>query len=200
MSKKKKIALIFASLLLIIVTVFVVIGAQIWSFGTLDKKTDADVIIVLGTKVSGDKPSPVFAERINHGIWLYKNGYAGSIIFTGGVGKDATVSEAAAAREYAVLQGVDPNDIFIEEASTITEENFFEAKKIMDRQGFSSAIVVSDPLHQKRAMLMAEDYGIENAYSSPTPTSAYKTFKTKVGFLLREQVMYIGYCIVRIFR
>jgi uncharacterized SAM-binding protein YcdF (DUF218 family) len=37
----------------------------------------------------------------------------------------------------------------------------------------------------KRAMMMADDLGIV-AVSSPTPTSRYRTLKTKLGFLLRE--------------
>ena len=58
---------------------------------------------------------------------------------------------------------------------------------------------MSDPLHMKRAMLMCEDYGI-TAYSSPTPTSMYRSLKTKLTFLLREEYFYIGYRIERIFR
>jgi uncharacterized SAM-binding protein YcdF (DUF218 family) len=44
---------------------------------------------------------------------------------------------------------------------------------------------VSDPLHMKRAMMMADDLDIA-AVSSPTPTSRYRSLKTKLGFLLRE--------------
>ena len=48
-----------------------------------------------------------------------------------------------------------------------------------------SAIIVSDPMHMKRAMMMAGDLEVV-AVSSPTPTSRYRSFKTKLGFLLRE--------------
>jgi hypothetical protein len=51
----------------------------------------------------------------------------------------------------------------------------------------------------KRAMLIAEDYGM-NALSSPTTTSMYKSLKTKIPFLLREEFFYVGYCVVRMFR
>ena len=89
--------------------------------------------------------------------------------------------------------------LLIEEKSTITEENLEFAKEIMDANGFKTAIIVSDPLHMKRAMLMAKDYGI-TAYSSPTPTTMYKSLRSKLPFLLREEFFYIGYCIVRFFR
>jgi uncharacterized SAM-binding protein YcdF (DUF218 family) len=40
----------------------------------------------------------------------------------------------------------------------------------MSEQGFNTALIVSDPLHMKRAMLYVNNLGI-TAYSSPTPTT-----------------------------
>ena len=68
----------------------------------------------------------------------------------------------------------------------------------MDDNCYNTAIIVSDPLHMKRAMLMADDNGIK-AYSSPTPTSRYITVKSKFSFLAREEFFYIGYRVYRIF-
>jgi len=48
-------------------------------------------------------------------------------------------------------------------------------------------------------MLMADDYGI-TAYSSPTPTTMYRSAKTQIPFLARELFFYVGYSIVRVFR
>jgi uncharacterized SAM-binding protein YcdF (DUF218 family) len=55
----------------------------------------------------------------------------------------------------------------------------------MKTHNLKSAIIVSDPLHMKRAMMMADDLGIE-AVSSPTPTTRYRSLRTKLGFLVRE--------------
>lgn len=79
-----------------------------------------------------------------------------------------------------------------EEASTITQENLENAKIIMDENAYEKAIIVSDPLHMKRAMLLAKDTGMK-AYSSPTPTTMYRSLKTKIPFLAREVFYYIGY-------
>lgn len=73
------------------------------------------------------------------------------------------------------------------------------AKELMDRCSYSTAIIVSDPLHMKRSMLIAEDCGIA-AYSSPTPTTRYQSMKSKFPFLAREEFFYIGYRIYRIFK
>ena len=99
---------------------------------------------------------------------------------------------------YAVSQGVPEEDILMEEESTITQENLENAKRIMDEKGYKSAILVSDPLHMKRSMLLAKDCGI-SAFSSPTSTTRYIGTKSKVQFLAREVFFYIGYQIYRIF-
>ena len=68
----------------------------------------------------------------------------------------------------------------------------------MDAHQLETAIIVSDPLHMKRAMLLAEDAGI-TAYSSPTPTTRYISMRTKIPFLARETFYYIGYQWYRLF-
>ena len=83
-------------------------------------------------------------------------------------------------------------DILLEEGSAITQENLQYARELMEEAGDETALVVSDPLHMKRAMLLAGDAGIE-AYASPTPTSRYRSLKTKAKFLAREVFYYIGY-------
>ncbi len=168
-------------------------------YGEKDCKTPSDVAVVLGAATSGDEVSPVYRERINHGIWLYEKGYADYLILTGGIGEGNGKSDALIAKEYALSKSVPEEAIFIEEKSTITEENLEYAKVIMEENSFKSAIIVSDPFHMKRAMLMAEDYGIDGC-SSPTPTSMYRTLRTKLPFLMREAFFYVGYCIVRVFR
>lgn len=173
-------------------------AVSIWRYGKIDEMCRADVAIVLGAGTSNGEMSPVFQERVNHGVWLYQNGYVGRLILTGGVGQGNEKSDAYTAKQYAMAQGVPAEDILLEEQSVITQENIANAKKLMEEYSFSTAIIVSDPLHMKRAMLMAKDYGIK-AYSSPTPTTRYKSLRTKLQFLVREEFFYLGYQIYRIF-
>ena len=175
------------------------IAISIWNYGKTDEKAPSDVAIVLGAAVWDGEVSPVYRERINHAIALYEDGFVDYIILTGGFGEGSYKSDSQVAKEYALSQGVPEERILIEEKSTITEENLEFSKEVMEENDLETAIIVSDPLHMKRAMLMAEDYGI-NAVSSPTTTSMYKSLKTKIPFLLREEFFYIGYCIVRNFR
>lgn len=154
---------------------------------------------MLGAAVWNDEPSPVFRERINHAIWLYENNYVEKMIFTGGQSEGNELAESEVARAYAIQNGVNAVDILIETKSTITEENLQYAYEVGNANNLNTFTIVSDPLHMKRAMLMAEDAGMD-AYSSPTQSSAYETLKSKVPFLFRELFFYIGYILSLPFR
>lgn len=182
----------FVMALLALASVFVGIAGTIQQFSLENQTQKADAAIILGAATDGLEISPVFRERINHGIELYRNNVVRALIFTGGKGQGKDISEAYAAKLYAMKNGVDEADIFIEENSHITQDNLKNAMEIMRKNNLASALVVSDPLHMKRAMLMAEFFGI-NAFSSPTQTSMYKSFKTQLPFLARETFFYIGF-------
>jgi len=194
MKKKKTIKIIFLIFIILLIIYVLYVAFDIWLYGNIDEMTKADAAIVLGAGIWGERPSPVFEERINHGIWLYINGYVKKIIFTGGKGKNNEYSDSFIARKYAIEKGIPVEDIFIEEISSITQENIFYAAQIVKDNNMSAVIIISDPLHMKRAMLMAKDNKL-SAYSSPTPTTNYKTLKTKLPFLMREIFFYIGYII-----
>ena len=172
---------------------------SIVSYSEKDETRPADTAIVLGASVYDNSPSPVFRERIDHAVDLYNDGYVKTIIMTGGVGAGNIRSEADIAREYAEQQGIPAEAIFKEEDSTITAENLENAGQVMSEQDLSTALVVSDPLHMKRTMLYAHDLGM-TAYSSPTPTSLYRSWKTKLPFLMREEFFYIGYRLARLLK
>ncbi len=167
-------------------------------YSTQSDASPADAAVVLGAAVWDGQPSPVFAERINHAIQLYHSKRVRVIIFTGGIGKDDLLAESAVARAYALQQGVGASDIFCEEISTTTYENLREAKVILDQNHFERVLVVSDPLHMKRAISIARDMGLA-AYPSPTPTTRYISLQSRFVFLLRETYYYNTYLLRRVF-
>lgn len=198
MTKKLGLRLIFA--IIVIFLIFICYSAiSILSFSGKVQLVKTDVAVVLGAAAWEDEPSPVLRERINHSIWLYENDYVDKIIFTGGKGKDDKYAESEVARDYAIKNNVNPEDILIETKSKITEENLKYAYEIAVEQNFNTFTIVSDPLHMKRAILMAKNTGME-AYSSPTQSSVYKTLNSKVPFFLRELFFYIGYIFTLPFR
>lgn len=171
-----------------------ILATLIWRDGAHDNAINSDCIIVLGAGVQGAAPSPVFEERIRHGIELYHAGLAPKLVFTGGIGDGKKLSESSVGRSVARQQGISVRDILIEERSRTTRQNLAEARSVMEKHGLQSAIIVSDPLHMKRAMMIADGLGI-NGVSSPTPTTRYRSLKTKLGFLVREIYFFHHYLI-----
>jgi uncharacterized SAM-binding protein YcdF (DUF218 family) len=194
----RKIAKIFLLVACIGVLVFGVLASRIYSFGNTRSEASADAAIVLGAAVWSSGVSPVFRERINHGIYLYRKGKVGKLIFTGGQGNSGEPTESSAARDYALQSGVPAQDILIEEKSHTTYENIRYAKQVADAHNIKRVLIVSDPLHMKRAVLMAQDVGLA-AEPSPTPTTRYQGLKSQLGLLAHETYYYIGYLIRRSF-
>ena len=173
-------------LLLLALVWLVGVAAYIVWVGQRDDAARADAIIVLGAAAYDAKPSPVFEERIRHGIDLYKRGMAPTLIFTGGYGgSGARFSESQVARRYALRQGVPEKAILIESLSRNTHENLRQASLLMQQHNLHSVIIVSDPLHMARALRISRGLGVR-AVGSPTPTSRFRTFATRWRFLLQE--------------
>ena len=161
------------------------LGIEVTNYARQTSQEPADAAIVLGAAVYRNRPSPVFRERINHAVDLFHQGQVRALIFTGGKGPGDAVSEGEAGREYALAAGVPDSAIFIETTSENTLENLENAQEIIETQGFERVLLVSDPLHMRRAMLNAEDLGLD-ADPSPTTTSRYRSLRTQMRFLLRE--------------
>ena len=171
---------------------------DIYSFGKRIEWIKADAAIVLGAAAWGRIPSPVFRERINHAITLYKMGYVHKIIFTGGAQIDSDVPESIVARNYAMKQDIPQEDILCEKVSKTTDENLLFARNLARQNGLKTFLIVSDPLHMKRAMQMAADFDME-AYPSPTPTTRYQRWYYQLTFLFSEVYKYNTYMMSRIF-
>ena len=164
------------------------LGVAAWIIwvGDRDQAAPADAIIVLGAAAYDAKPSPVFEERIRHGLELYRQGYAPKLIFTGGFGgTGARFSESQVARRYALKQGIPARDILIESRSRTTRQNLVEAKRLMEARGMRRAILVSDPLHMARALRLSDELGI-GALASSTPSTRFRSFHTSWRFLAQE--------------
>lgn len=176
-------------------------GLSVYTFSLENDEDRSDAAIVLGAAAWNGKPSPVLKERINHAIQLYKEGKVDYLIFTGGTAEGEVKSEALTSKEYAVEQGVDEDHIIIEEKSMVTKENLEFALEAVEKQGydFDSYILVSDPLHMKRSVLLAKELHI-TVHSSPTQTSAFQSVETKLPFFFREWAYYTGYVITSPFR
>ena len=194
---KKRILQCTALFLAAVILYALFCAGSIVLYAKRDDRAPADCIIVLGAGTNGTTPNAVFRERLNHAVTLYNEGYADTILLTGGYSPGNEHSDAYIAGQYLQSLGISAEAILLEEQSTITQENLEFAKEIMEDEDLSTALLVSDPLHMKRSMMMAKDYEIE-AVSSPTPTTRYQTWRSKLPFLTRETFFYVGYQIYKI--
>jgi uncharacterized SAM-binding protein YcdF (DUF218 family) len=189
-----------ASILISLVIAWgILLGVDIYTYSFASDPSPGDAAIVLGAAAWGTKPSPVFEERIKHAVNLYKAGQIKAIIFTGGVGKDEQLAESVVASQYAIEHGIAAKDIYCETASRLTYENLCGAKRIIQREHIDRVLIVSDPLHMRRAITIARDLGID-AYPSSTPTSRYVSLSNKIDFLWGEVRPYTTYLLRRSFR
>ncbi len=104
------------------------------------QKSDAIVVI------SGGQTQ----TRAEHGIELYKAGWAPKIIFSGAAQDDGP-SNAAAMAQLARDEGVSDSAIITEEDSQTTFQNAVDTKRIVDGNNWHKIILVTSPYHQRRA-------------------------------------------------
>jgi uncharacterized SAM-binding protein YcdF (DUF218 family) len=135
------------------------------------KKDDlkpADVIVVL----AGEQ-----TERVEHGVKLFNEGWARKdrIIMAGGpiVWK---YSWAYLMKKHAEHLGISGKVILLEDKSRSTEEDAKFTKKILNKNGYKSIILVTSPYHSKRAdkifqRVIGKDIKIINA---PVENSWFK--------------------------
>lgn len=157
----------------------------IWTYAGTTDDGPADAALVLGAAADGVAPSPVFEERLRHAVALYQAGRVKYLVLTGGRGKDEALAESEVGRDWVVAQGVPASAVLIETESRTTRQNFTFARPLLEKAGIGRVLVVSDPLHMRRAMWMAKTLKFDAA-PSPTTTSRYETLATQVPMLFRE--------------
>lgn len=104
-----------------------------------------DAIVV----VSGGDTNSRLAEAVK----LYKNGWAGKLIFSGAAQDKTGPSNAAAMKTMAIKAGVPALSIWLDEYSQNTSENAQNSKTIFNELSIKSAILVTSGYHQRRASL-----------------------------------------------
>jgi uncharacterized SAM-binding protein YcdF (DUF218 family) len=147
------------------VLVSVVLGTIIGVFGITARPKKSDCIIILGCQVRGTTLSQFLKARLDKSIEIYNEGLAKYIIVSGGQGPGESITEAKAMEIYLVSNGIDENNIIMEEKSSNTMENLQYSKNIMIEMKLNTAIVVSNKYHLKRASVMAKRVGLNASYS-----------------------------------
>ena len=184
--------LLAAILLLLLVAVLGLLRVawDIVSYGNLPAGAEADAAVVLGAAVWGHKPSPVYRERINEAIALYKAGRVRYLVFTGGTPTPGYPAEGEVGRNFAIGSGIPASAVLYESTSRTTWQNLTNARELLAPVGIQTVLLVSDSLHMRRAMAMAGSLGLQAA-PAPTSSSRFQSLVSRSEFLWREIWLYI---------
>ncbi|MBR5559031.1 MAG: YdcF family protein [Oscillospiraceae bacterium] len=133
----------------------------------LPASAGASVIVVPGAQVIGDRPSLMLQNRLDRGLQLWKAHPNSVFVVCGGKSEGAPYSEAEVMTLYLTQNGVSPHDIYQEDQSVNTQQNFmFAAQIIKEKQLKGPVVIATDAFHQTRCRLWAGRYGLDDAYSA----------------------------------
>ncbi|HLW75706.1 MAG TPA: YdcF family protein [Bryobacteraceae bacterium] len=147
----------------------ILIARNIRRQSMVDEAQRADVIVVLGAAEYRGRPSPVLEARLNHALFLYREGLAPRILTTGGGGGDPLFTEGEVARAYLSKRDIPSEAIMVESQGSTTVQSIAGAAEIMRRMNLKSCIVVSDGYHIYRVKKILEADGM-SVYGSPRPS------------------------------
>lgn len=183
----------------LVVAAFLVGGTafRVWYVARADDRQPVDAVVVLGAAQYDGDPSSIFAARLRHAQALYDDGLAPRIVTTGGARDGDVYTEAGAGRRYLIDRGVPASAVIAVGEGTDTLGSLRAAAARAREDGWSSALVVSDPWHSLRARTMARDSGLE-AWTSPTRRGpVVQTRETQARYIVRETAALLFYTITR---
>lgn len=140
-----------------------------------DDAQAVDAIVVLGAAQYDCEPSPVLKGRLDKAIELFEAGHADTIIPTGSNQPGDNCTEGFTGFAYLREQGIPEENIEVVVDGSNTYEQMTATANVLgvvDDDEDEDAdpvkvLLVSDPYHNLRVRLIAEDVGFE-AYVSPT--------------------------------
>ena len=159
---------------------------------TLDTKS-ADCIIVLGAGVYGDRPSLTLAKRLDKAVEIYNLGHTNKIIVSGDHGRK-NYDEVNVMRDYLVSKGIEKENIFMDHAGFSTYESMYRARDIFE---VKTAIVVTQQLHLRRALYIANELGIDcqgvnadDAIRTVTKVQSVREYPARVKAFLQCEILH----------
>jgi uncharacterized SAM-binding protein YcdF (DUF218 family) len=143
---------------------------RIWRRSTESTPVAADVILVLGRTLDGDRITRVFAERLERGAELWRERLAPLVFVAGGLTGRATRTEAAAGIEELQRLGVPSSVLVAEGGSRHTLENLSHVREMLATRGVGCRnkprlLIVSDPLHTTRISAYATRLGLDHHFA-----------------------------------
>ena len=171
--KLRRVVQSFGASVAVVLFYFLLSLFQVWNTGRSDDRQPVDAIVVLGAAQYDGRPSPQFQARLDHALELWKLDLASYIVVTGGKQVGDRFTEAAAARKFFETKGVTDNLIFEENLGKTTYASLLAVSRVASERKIERVLIVSDPFHQLRAKLIAQEVGLD-AITSATRSSVIR--------------------------
>ena len=155
----------FKIIIVLIITCFLVHSVYIIIDGLSDRGENADVALILGSKVNEDGTlSQRLEKRLETGILLYKNHRIQKIIVSSGLGKEGFY-EGDKMKEFLLKNGIHDSLITVDNFGNNTRLSIINTLKLKNSLKFKSVIVVSQYFHVTRTKKLFKDQGFPNVTS-----------------------------------
>jgi len=181
------------ALLVLVLLVLVVTAGRVWWFARQDDRRVSDAIVVLGAAQFDGRPSSVFTARLVHARDLWKDDVAPRIITVGGKRSGDRFTEASAGKIWLTQHGVPADQVVAVGTGSDTLSSVAAVESQMKNQGWSTAVVVTDPWHALRTRAMATDQGMDAVMSPTRQGPAVRQRGTQIRYIARETVAYLYY-------
>jgi len=166
---------------------------RVWQVARVDDRRSVDAVVVLGAAQYDGDPSSIFAARLRHAQQLLEEGLAPRIVTTGGNRAGDSFTEAEAGRRYLLDRGVPASAVIAVPVGSDTLGSLQAVAAQAGKDGWTTALLVSDPWHSLRARQMARDSGL-SAWTSPTRTGpVVQTRETQFRYIVRETAALLFY-------
>ena len=186
-----------AALVVLVLLVLVFTAGRIWWVARQDDRRASDVIVVLGAAQFDGRPSSVFTARLDHASELWADEVAPRVITVGGNQEGDRFTEAAAGKVWLADHGVPADSVVAVETGGDTISSMRAVSERMQEEGWTTAVIVTDPWHSLRTRSIARSEGID-AVTSPTRQGpAVRTRGTEVRYIARETVAYLYFLVFR---
>lgn len=165
---------------------------QVWWASRADPaaSVDSSVAVVLGAAQYNGTPSPVLQGRLDHAAALYLDDQVDIIVVTGG-GQEADVTtEAKAAYDYLRSTiGISDERLRLEVDGTSTFEQLAATARFLESEGVDRVVLVTDPYHARRALLVAREVGLDATVSVTDAGAPFRRLVRETGAVAVGQII-----------
>jgi len=146
-------------LLTIIINIGIILSAKKYIYTDINDIPPCTVVMVLGARVHGTRPSPVLEDRVKAGITLMENQKVGKILLSGDHGQKY-YDEVNTMRQYVMANAhsIQHEDIFMDHAGFSTWDSMYRARDVFE---INDLIIVTQKFHISRAVIMARSLGMD---------------------------------------